>query len=102
MPPPDELCLVTYNCRGWSSGQTALRDLLKSLDICLIQEHWLLHDQLRLLNIDAEFLSVAVSGMDSSSLLPGRPFGGCGTVDPRLSERRLSDPRLSEFYSWRM
>ena len=55
-------------------------ELLQSCDICLIQEHWLFHDQLNLLNIDSNFLSVGVSAMDSSKLLLGRPYGGCAIL----------------------
>lgn len=76
MTSVDSLRLVSYNCRGWNSGQHAVCDSLQSCDVCLIQEHWLLHEQLSLLNVNNDFLSCGVSGMDSSDLL-GRPFGGC-------------------------
>ena len=71
---------MSYNCRGWNSGQHAVCDLLQSCDVCLIQEHWLLHEQLSLLNVNNDFLSSGVSGMDSSDLLLGRPFGGCAIL----------------------
>ena len=74
------LRLVSYNCRGWNSGQPAVKDLLKSCDICFIQEHWLLHEQLNFLNIENDFLSMGVSGMDSTKLLYGRPFGSCAIL----------------------
>ncbi len=80
VPPRDALRLVSYNCRGWYSGQPAVRDLLKSCDICMIQEHWLLREQLNVLDVDNVFLSIGVSGMDSSKLLHGRPFGGCAIL----------------------
>ena len=76
----DHIHIVSYNCRGWNSGQIAVCELLQSCDICLIQEHWLFHDQLNLLNIDSNFLSVGVSAMDSSKLLLGRPYGGCAIL----------------------
>ena len=75
-----DINLVSYNCRGWNSGQVAVHDLLLSNDICLIQEHWLLQDQLNLLSIDPNFLFVGVSGMDNSKLLIGRPYGGCAIL----------------------
>ena len=50
--------------------------MLDSRDICLIQEHWLFYGHLKELNFNPDFLSVGVSGMDSSVLLHGRPFGG--------------------------
>ena len=46
-------------------------------DFCLIQEHWLLYDRLNSLNFLSDVLSVAVSGMDDTDLILGRPFGGC-------------------------
>ena len=43
-----------------------------------IQEH---HNQLSTINeISHGFCSVSVSGMDSESLLVGRPFGGCSIL----------------------
>ena len=54
-------------CRGWNSGFSTLRNLIDSLDLCFIQEHWLLGDH----DIGSDFFSTSVSGMDSSSLLAG-------------------------------
>ncbi len=71
---------VSYNCRGWNSGSILVSDLLKSCDICFLQEHWLLHEHLFNLNINSEFLSHGVSGMDSSEILVGRPYGGCAIL----------------------
>ena len=77
----DCLKVVSYNCQGWKSGSNYVQSLLQSCDICLIQEHWLLCENLDSLIIsDDFFLSVGVSGMDSSILLSGRPFGGCGIL----------------------
>lgn len=76
----ESLRLVSYNCRGWNSGHTAVFDLLQSNDICFIQEHWLFEEQLNLLNIHNDFLSSSVSGMESHTLLHGRPFGGCAIL----------------------
>ena len=76
----DCLRVVSYNCRGWKSGSNYVQSLLQSCDICLIQEHWLLRENLNSLIISDDFVSVGVSGMDSSILLSGRPFGGCGIL----------------------
>ena len=70
----------TYNCRGWRSGPEYVSALLNSLDFCLIQEHWLLSEHLVALDISDEFISIGVSGMDSSDLLVGRPYGGCAIL----------------------
>ena len=74
------LHLIMYNCRGWNSGSPYITNLLKLCDVCLIQEHWLIPEKLVDLNIDDEFLAIGISGMDSSRLLPGRPFGGCAIL----------------------
>ena len=42
--------------------------LLQSCDVCLIQEHWLLHEQLSLLSVNV-FLSSGVSGMTSFTVV---------------------------------
>ena len=76
----NSLRLVSYNCRGWRSGSDYVKSLLESCDVCFIQEHWLFREHLGSLNISNDFLSVGVSGMDSSEILCGRPFGGCGIL----------------------
>ena len=76
----DCLKIVSYNCRGRKSGSNYVQSLLQSCDICLIQEHWLLRENLDSLITSDDFLSVGVSSMDSSILLSGRPFGGCGIL----------------------
>ena len=42
---------------------------LNQFDICLIQEHWLLFDQLSLLDFYSQFCSVGISGMICSNLI---------------------------------
>ncbi len=68
------ICCLSY---GWNNGSLLLRDIMNSFDLCLIQERWLFDEQLFNMNIDSDFLSFGVSGMDSSVLLHGRQFGGC-------------------------
>ena len=70
----------TYNCWGWRTGSDYVSTLLKSLDFCLIQEHWILSEHLGAIDISDEFISLAVSGMDSSDLHLGRPYGGCAIL----------------------
>ena len=54
-----------------------LSHFIDSLDLYFLQEHWLLRDQLYLINnISPDFLSVSVCGMDNSELVCGRPYGG--------------------------
>ena len=71
----------TFNCRGWNSGVSTLKDHINSLDLYFIQEHWLLKDHLHMINdINSDFLSISVSGMDNTSLLRGRPNGVCSIL----------------------
>ena len=75
----------TFNCRGWNSGYLTLSNYIDSLDICFIQEHWLIHDHLcRINEISSDFVSVGVSGIDSSCVLMGRPYGGCAILYRKL------------------
>ena len=58
-----------------------LNSFIDSLDICFIQEHWLTCNLLyKVGDISSDFLCVGVSGMDDSSLLIGRPYGGCSIL----------------------
>jgi len=76
-----DLRLASFNCNGLSNGRPIIFDLLQSHDICLIQEHWLFSDHLKQLNsINSDFLSVGVSGMESSVPLQRRPYGGCAIL----------------------
>ena len=61
---------VTYNC-----------DFIDLFDICFIQEHWLLTDQLHILSsYHPEFAAVSVSGINDDEFLSGRPYGGCAIL----------------------
>ena len=79
-----------YNCRGWRSGSDCVATLLKSVDLCFIQEHWLLPEHLGALDISDDFISIGVSGMDSSELLAGRPYGGCGILYRKSLSQSIS------------
>ena len=55
-----------------------IKCILHQADVMLIQEHWLLHNKLHLLqNISDDYLLYAKSGIDDSNLLLGQPYGGC-------------------------
>ena len=76
-----QLRTCSFNCRGWNNGIHTLTHFIDSLDLCFVQEHWLLSDQLHQINnVSPDFLSVSVSGMDISELVCGRPFGGCSIL----------------------
>ena len=65
-----KLRTCSFNCQGWNNGLHTLSHFIDSLDLCFLQEHWLLRDQLHLINnISPDFLSVSVCGMDNSELV---------------------------------
>ena len=66
--------------RTWRSGSNYVSSILDSYDLIFIQEHWLLPDHLGSLNISDDFISVGVSGIDTSKVLVGRPYGGYGIL----------------------
>ena len=90
MPVTSCIRLVSYNCRGWNNGSSLVCDLLSNSDVCLVQEHWLLHEKLNLLDMDPDFFFHGVSGMDSATLLRGRPYGGCA-----IFYRKSLSPNIS-------
>ena len=109
---PNTVSFCSYNCRGWRGGSEYVSYLLQSCDLCCIQEHWLLPDNLDALNLSNDFLSIGISGMESAELLAGRPFGRCAILYrktlspfisrvPSLSKRfcaiflRLLDPSIN-------
>ena len=82
-----ELRIASYNSTGFGnlSNQNSrmyLDDIAKQCDILLIQEHWLLDQQLtKITTLLSGFCGTAVSGMDANvSILRGRPFGGCAIL----------------------
>ena len=75
-----QFCIISYNCTGWRGSSPYVSDLLSSCDILLIQEHWLFQENFNVLNMSDQFIYTAVSGMDSSNLLVGHPFGGCAIM----------------------
>ena len=70
------LYIATYNCRGWNYSSPYVAKIMcypftsrTLVNFCAIS--------LVNLNIDVHYLAIGVSGMDSSKLLPGCPYGGC-------------------------
>lgn len=75
------LRLATFNSNGLGAGLPEyIRESIASVncDLFLIQEHWLLEEQLcKLKNmIGKDYMIHGQSGMDSRVLLQGRPYGG--------------------------
>ena len=60
----------SFNCRGWNNGELTLKNFIDSIDLCFLQEHWLLDDYLNdVREISSDFTSVGVSGVNSCDLL---------------------------------
>ena len=58
-----------------------LNSFIDSCDICFIQEHWLSNALLHKIGeISQDFVCTSVSSMVDSSILSGRPFGGCSIL----------------------
>ena len=72
--------LCSYNMHGFANGASMLKDLCMNHDIILLQEHWLLKDNLyKIDNVDNNFPSYSLSSMNAKAaagILTGRPFGG--------------------------
>ena len=90
MTTMDKLCILTYNSTGLSSFKcqyiTELLDKL-NVNILLLQETWLVQGNLdRLGSIHPNYAAYGISGVDDSSILQGRPYGGLGFLwNHRLS-----------------
>jgi len=80
----DSISVSCYNMYGFNNGSILLSDLLKSVDILAIEEHWLSPGDLRkIVKFSDDFEGVAWSAMHEkieSGFLVGRPFGGLGLL----------------------
>jgi len=72
------LRIVTYNCRSVKSSIASVKQLCRNNDIVMLQEHWLLPDDVGFLSsIDTDFVAFGSSAVNTqSNLLTGRPYGG--------------------------
>ena len=75
------LNIVTYNCTGLGYTHRAYINYIldvHKIDVLMLQETWLLDVDMAsvLSSIHDDYLFTGVSGMNSSILLQGRPYGG--------------------------
>ena len=72
------LKISTFNCRSVKNSLIDIQNLCNSHDIILLQETWLMPNDVTFLNsIHSDFLSYGNSAMDTSKgFHVGRPFGG--------------------------
>jgi hypothetical protein len=96
------LPVSTFNCRSVKSSVHEIKSLCDNVDILMLQEHWLLPNELNFLNsIHSDFLATAYCAVDlSQGILVGRPYGGTvaffiGRV--WLLELSLSKPMIHVF-----
>ena len=74
--PAFKVC--SFNCRSVRNSMHDVVHLCNTHDFVLLQEHWLIAQDLPLLNsIHPDFLSYGLSAVDvSTDILVGRPYGG--------------------------
>ena len=72
----------SFNSHGMGVGRIEyINELFSTVDILCVQEHWLFNDQI--ISFGNKIINAyifGVSGMDESTLLTGRPFGGCAIL----------------------
>jgi exonuclease III len=76
------LSICSYNSNGSGNGRIAyIKNLVQLYDFVLIQEHWLLTNQLDIYERHIHgCMSHSISGVDDTCLLYGRPYGGCSIL----------------------
>ena len=74
----NNLNLSSFNCRSVKNSLVDVKNLCDSADFVLLQEHWLLPNELDILNhIHPDFYGTGLSAVDiSSDILIGRLYGG--------------------------
>ena len=93
-----ELRVCTFSCRSVKNCLPVLAEMCNNFDFILLQEHWLLPDELGLLNnIHQDFLSFGASAVDvSRDVLIGRPYGGTAILFRKIYADKLHVVQSSE------
>ena len=87
---------MTYNMHGMNQGRVLLTEVCAkgSIDIILLQEHWLASKALQQFDaISDNHSHVAMSSMDSSlcnALLTGRPYGGLAIMYKKQLAKKVN------------
>ena len=73
----ESIRILSYNCRSIKNSVDAVKQLCNKHDIVLLQEHWLLPNDLTYLSsIHTDFIACGSSAVDvDSGILVGRPYG---------------------------
>jgi len=76
-----DLRILTFNCKNILTCGPFFNDILKNMDICLIQEHWLFNCQLHLLNeLHEDLIGIGKSVDDNDPIQPVNMPRGHGGV----------------------
>lgn len=95
-----DLRISSFNCRSLKSSITEVKELCDISDVCLLQETWLLNNELDVLNsISCDFYGRGVSAIDDTILSKGRPHGGIAILWRKALASSISyvdynDPRI--------
>lgn len=84
--------ICTFNCRSVKNSMGEVKQLCDKHDLILLQEHWLLPNELQLLSgIHTDYLATGASAVDiGSDVLVGRPYGGTAILYKRIFANRIS------------
>ena len=76
------LRVCSYNSHGLGAGRIEyMKFLMNECDVLMVQEHWLLKEQIpTFVKHFPKSVVHAVSGMQSNVLVSGRPHGGCAIL----------------------
>ena len=77
------LNIASYNCHGHAPDRLRyVKHLCDHNDFVMIQEHWYMEDQIQpeLCTCINDVMVHGCSGMNSSAMLEGRPYGGCAIL----------------------
>ena len=80
------LTVASFNCRSVKNSVNEVIQLCNVCDIVMLQEHWLLPNELSLLStLHVDFLATSFSAVYiSTQILIGRPYGGTAILYKRL------------------
>ena len=102
METEDCLTICTFNCRSIKSSLNEIYSLCSNCDIVLLEEHWLLPNEISFLsNLHPDFMAIGHSAVNlSNNILVGRPYGGTGilyrkSLSNMISFVKTSNPRIT-------
>ena len=96
--------IKSFNCCGVKNKLPIIHLLCDSVDILLLQETWIMPDEVRCLdNVHLDFNVFSRSSVNNQSLLSGRPYGGLSilwrkSLDLSVSVVDFEDNRLLGFW----